>query len=230
MDQFTIPNIPPAPDVETLRLSVTNALSKLVGQLNGQSTQLDAKGQRVVNVATPTGPNDAVNLRYLKYNVNTNTQIAAPRQATSGLDAYTVVFSADFAFDGDDFPAFIVGEDRTGNGIEAWVYAVNPPLSTGGLAVNISRNGTNMLASPITLASNTSGPTFVTTLTAANLAHGDVVKLVASTIGGATDLSVGLVVKSDRHGAHRSGAFDRETPADRDQRSAWRPVRAGRTA
>lgn len=194
MDQFTIPNIPVAGDIDTLRLSITNALSKLVGQLNAIPTQLDAGGQRLVNVGTPTSPNDAVNLRYLKYNVNTSSIVSTPSTG-DGLDAYTIVFSADFAYDGDAFPAFVVGDDRTGNSIEAWVYAVNPPVGSGGLSVNISRNGTNMLSSPLTLASNSSGPVFVTGFTVSNLSHGDVVQLVTSTMGGVTDVSIGLVVK-----------------------------------
>jgi len=162
--------------------------------LNAQPTQLDAKGQRLINVATPTGPNDAVNLRYLKYNVPTSTQ-AANQNTGSGKDAYTIVFSADFAFSGDDFPAFVVGVDRAGFAEEAWVYAVGVPVSTGGLSVNISRNGTNMLATPLVLASGSTGPVYVTTFTTSNLVHGDIVKLVTSTMGGVTDLSVGLVVK-----------------------------------
>lgn len=194
MNKFIIPNIPVTTDVDQLRLSVTNALSKLVGQLNDQSTQLDAAGQRIVNVATPTSPNDAVNLRYLKYNVNTSS-INGNQGSGGGLDAYTIVFSADFAYSGDDFPAFVVGNDRSGFAEEAWVYAVGFPTSTGGLSINISRNGTNMLAAPLALASGSTGPTFTSTFTTSALAHGDVVKLVTSTMGGVTDVSIGLVVR-----------------------------------
>lgn len=195
MNQFTIPNIPVATDLDTLRLSITNAFSKLIAQLNVVSTQLDAGGSRVINVATPTGPNDAVNLRYLKYFPQMGTQNAAPSSGGSGLDAYTVVFSADFAYTGDQFPAFIVGEDRTGFAEEVWVYADGPPLGTAGLTVNVSRNGTNMLATDIALASGSNGPVFLATFTTSILAHGDVVKLVTDNMSGVTGVSVGMVVK-----------------------------------
>lgn len=194
MNQFIIPNLPPANDLDTLRLSVTNALSKLVGQLNAQSTQLDAGGQRVINVATPTGPNDAVPLRYLKYFPMAGTMSSSPVTG-SGKDAYTIVFSCDFAYAGDSLPAFVVGSDRTGFAEEAWVYAQGTPITTGGLSVNISRNGTNMLASPLALASGSNGPVFLATFTTSILAHGDVLKLVTSTMAGVTGLSVGLVIK-----------------------------------
>jgi len=195
MDQFTIPNIPVAPDVETLRLSVTNALSKLVGQLNASPTQVDAKGQRVVNVATPTGPNDAVNLRYLKYFQPQGTLQARPQSGGSGLDAYTIVFSADFAFSGDAFPAFVVGDDRSGFAEEAWVYAQGTPVSTSGLSVNIARNGTNMLTSDLVLGTGSNGPVFDTVFDITAIAHGDVITLVTDDMGGVTGVSVGLVVK-----------------------------------
>lgn len=194
MDQFTIPNIPVAPDVDTLRLSVTNALSKLVGQLNAQSTQLDAGGQRVLNVATPTSPNDAVNLRYLKYNVGT-TSISGGSGGGSGLDAYTIVFSADYAYTGDAFPAFIVGDDRGGFAEEAWVYADGTPVSTGGLAINISRNGTNMLSTDLVLATGSNGPVFSSSFSTTAVTHGDVIQLQTIDMGGVTGVSVGLVIK-----------------------------------
>lgn len=191
MNQFTIPNIPTSPDVDTLRLSVTNALSKLVGQLNAMPTQLDAAGQRVINVAWPTGPNDAVPLRYLKYFPNNGTMIS--NQGGNGVDAYTIVYSGWGAWSTVGIEAFIVGRDREGYAEEAWVYANTPPVGVP-FVFNISKNGTNIMSTNMSLGVGTNGPVFNTTFTGASFAHGDIVKLVPVS-GGANALSVGLVVK-----------------------------------
>lgn len=191
---FTIPNIPPATDLDSLRLSITNALSVLTGQLNAQPLTLDGQNQRVQNVATPTGPNDAVNKRYLHNFVGSSTQIG--NRGRGGLDAYTIVFSASSINANDDVPEFVVGQDRSGFAEEAWVYAVGPAISTAGFVAMIQKNGTNILASNLVLATGSNGPVFVTTFTNnINFTHGDLVSLVVTSSGGAAGVSVGLVVK-----------------------------------
>lgn len=197
--QYTIPNIPPSSDLDTLRLSVTNALSKLVGQLNGQTTQLDAMGQRVVNVATPTGPNDAVPLRYLKYFHQKGTQVS--NKQTVGLDAYTIVYSnAGTATSGNQSPPFVIGSDREGNGEEAWLCAIVSP--SGSFTVNFLY-GTSvadcthtMLSTNLSVSSGATGPVYQTTFnTGVSLSHGNIV--ITKIINGASaeDFTCGLVVR-----------------------------------
>jgi hypothetical protein len=197
--QYTIPNIPPATDIDTLRLSVTNAMSKLVGQLNGQTTQLDAMGQRVVNVATPTGPNDAVPLRYLKYFHQKGTQVSN-RKDGGGMDAYTIVFSnGGTATNGNISPPFVVGQDRSGTPIEGWLAAVSAP--TGNFTVNFL-HGTSMadathtlLATDLTVGSGSFGPVFQTNFTAnVSFQHGHIIVMKVISANAAVDFSGGVVV------------------------------------
>lgn len=198
MNQFTIPNIPVATDLDTLRLSVTNAMSKLVGQLNAMPTQLDGNNQRVINVAIPTGPNDAVPLRYLRYFHDTNTQVS--NLGRKGLDAYTIVYAnSGTATTTNQSPPFVVGSDRTGVPEEGWLVTVGTASTT--LSVNFL-HGTDvasctntMLATNIELAGAT-GPGFQTAFNASmSLAHGDVIIMKIINGGGASDFTGGLVVR-----------------------------------
>lgn len=194
--QYTIPSIPPAQDIDSLRLSITNALSKLVGQLNAAPTTLDGQNARVQNVATPTGPNDAVNKRYLHNLVGSTTLVGNGRGGGTGKDAYTVVFSASSINANDAIPSFIVGLDRNGHAEEAWLYADDAPVGTGGFVANIQKNGTSILATNLVLASASTGPVFVTTFTGnTSFVHGDIISLVVTSSGGAAGVSIGLVVK-----------------------------------
>lgn len=63
---------PHIPDSDDLRRVVERALSRLVDQLNLESAKpLDAGLQRVVNVANPVAPKDAVNLETLNKRLET---------------------------------------------------------------------------------------------------------------------------------------------------------------
>lgn len=192
--QFIIPNIPPSSDLDQLRLSVTNALSKLIGQLNQQAinSDLDVTGHRIINVGDPSGPYDAVNKRYIKKLVGDIELVGS----SGGGGAYTIVFSAATVASGDTTPVFVVGSDRNGVAEEAWAYCVGTPTTTGGFIVQIARNGTNILGSNLIVGTGTTGPTFITTFTGATaLNHGDRVSLVLTSAGNANNVSVGLVVR-----------------------------------
>jgi hypothetical protein len=59
--------IPQVSDVGELQRAVQVAIDKLVAAMNSDSaSQLDAGGKAVKNVSSPSAPNDAVNLQYLK--------------------------------------------------------------------------------------------------------------------------------------------------------------------
>jgi hypothetical protein len=89
--------IPQVSDVGELQRAVQLAIDKLVASVNTEaSSQLDAGGKAVKNVSTPSAPNDAVNLQYLKQSlagvtagqsthtkeiVNTSTTAATVRPA-----------------------------------------------------------------------------------------------------------------------------------------------------
>lgn len=196
-NQFTIPNIPPAQDIDSLRLSITNAMSKLVGQLNAAPTTLDGQNQRVQNVATPTGPNDAVNKRYLHGVLAGNTLLPNRGGQGGGKDAYTIVFSDSSTVGaGDVIPVFVVGQDRVGVPIEVWLYAVQAP-GTGGLVINVTKNtSTNVLSTALTLTSGSNGPVYSYSFTGGiKFNHGDVIAPVISTAASPSVVSIGVVVR-----------------------------------
>jgi len=198
--QYTVPNIPASTTVNDLQQAVSKAMQNLVGQLNGQSTQLDAMGQRVINVATPTSPNDAVPLRYLKYFHQKGTQVSN-KNAGTGLDAYTIVFSnAGTATNGNQSPPFAVGSDRAGNPEEAWLAAIETP--TGSFTVNFL-HGTSiadcthtMLATNLLLISGSGGPVYQTTFnTGMSLSHGNIIIMQVINGAAAATFSGGIVVR-----------------------------------
>jgi|SRR5579859_504140 len=198
---YTIPNIPPTSDLDTLRLSVTNALSKLVAQLNGTSTQLDAMGARVINVAIPTSPNDAVPLRYLKYFHDKGVQVSNKQQGGVGGGAYTIVFSnGGTATNGNISPPYTVGKDRSGNAEEAWLSALDAP--TGSFTVNFLY-GTSvadcthtMLSTNLLIGSGSFGPVFQTTFTAGTvLSHGNILVMKVVNGASASVFTGGIVVR-----------------------------------
>jgi hypothetical protein len=194
---LTNPTLPPVTDLDALRTAVASALSNLVTQLNQSAVtdNFDVGGNRVTNVATPTGPNDAVNKRYLHSVVGTTTNIGKKGNG-SGKDAYTVVFSDSTTVGaGDVIPVFIVGSDRIGVPEEVWVYAVQAPGS-GGLVLNITHNTTNILTTALTLGSGSNGPVYSYSLTGGiKFNHGDIIQPVISTSAAASVVSIGVVVR-----------------------------------
>lgn len=66
--------IPPASDMDQLRLSITNAINKLIAQINASviDTNLDVRGNRIVSVASPASLTDAANKDYVDKQVKAN--------------------------------------------------------------------------------------------------------------------------------------------------------------
>ena len=186
--------------LQQLRTNVQTVITNLVSQLNQAtvSTNLDVQGHRITNVSWPTSLYDAVPKIYVDRNKKNFVQ-----QSTKGIGigAYTIVFSnSGLVVDGDITPAFIVGSQRQGRPIEAWVYAEGAP-TTNSLAVNINVNGTRILLTDLILASSgtstATGPIFETTFQSLfpPLTHGAVVTGTFSAGGIAQGVSVGLVVR-----------------------------------
>ncbi len=148
---------------------------------------------RITNLADPTDDLDAVNLRTLRRGAS--APVAQATTASSGLDAYTIVFNVPGFLGPDELiPAFVVGRDRVGRPAEAWVYALGPPASVGA-AFNVTKNGVNLLASDLALPVGANGPAFSTSIVGGvAFAHGDVIALVPES-GSASGISFGLIVE-----------------------------------
>lgn len=186
--------------INRLRQNVQTVIANVVQQVNDSTinSNFDMKGKRILNVSMPTELYDGVPKIYVDKHKGTFTQQAAK---SGGKDAYTIVFAnSNFIGDGDITPAFIVGSSRSGDKLEAWVYAEGAP-TTNSLAVNITVNGTAILSSPLLLASSTTntatGPIFTTVFAGGtpNFAHGGVVLATFSAGGLAQGVTVGMIVR-----------------------------------
>ncbi len=93
MSQFVTPTIPPAQDLDSLRIAISSAISKVTEQLNQQAADpsVDGAGLRIQNVATPTSWNDAVNKRYLEDRLSDLQQFPPnPRVSLGSANPYAV--------------------------------------------------------------------------------------------------------------------------------------------
>jgi hypothetical protein len=200
MSNQQVLELPPNQTLQQLQTLLNDRLRDLNLILNGlmsnpATADLDMANFQIHNLADPSGDLDAVNLRTLKRGAAeaATAPVAAP--ASSGGGAYAIVFNVGgFLGPDEQVPAYIVGRDRTGTAAEAWVYALGAP-SLQDFTFQLTKNGTNILASAATLPVGSMGPVFFTAFSGGvALEHGDVMELVP--LGGsAGGISVGLVVE-----------------------------------
>lgn len=193
------PTVPIVHDpVESHRL-LTQALNKVVDDINREFTKpLDAKMQRVVNVATPAGLYDAVNKLYVKRAIEDELPRVGS-ETIAGLDHYTIVFSKDgIIINGDAAAPFVVGTERAGHIVEVWLIADGQGTDT--TAINISlttgTTTTTVLSSSLVLPTASQLPVYSTSFTTNTvLARDMVVRPVIVNAGEAGLVSIGVVVR-----------------------------------
>ena len=203
MQTFNVPTISSATDLDHLRISIGQAFAQLVGQLNQLDTQLDGNNQRVINVAIPTSPNDAVSKRYLEQVAAQYSNIGrnVGRSNGRGKDAYTMVFANGGTMTNSQIiPAFIVGSDREGTPEDTWVYVES--TGTGNTVFNFSVDPgatgtfTNLLATNGTLTAGSAGPLFLHDwLHSYRFTKKTIVKPLIVTAGDAQNFTFGVVVR-----------------------------------
>jgi hypothetical protein len=200
MAQVLPVSIPTTNNIETLRQRVVVALNNLsirIAQTDQRTAPMSMGGNRLTDVPDPSNALDAVNLRTLKKFQQGNTH----RVTRSGGSVYTIVWSFYGTPTGTSTsPAYIINPSRTGTPVVAKFYAVG--TGTGSTTANIfyRQGGTGapaqVLTSDINLPANAFGPVSESNFTlTANLSVNDIFYTVLTTAGGATNLTLELLIQ-----------------------------------
>ena len=198
----TIPMaIPVTNSLEFLRQFVTNNFNKLslrLAQTDRRTQPMSMGFQRLTDVPDPSNATDAVNLRTLKKELegigNKHQQKQIPV-----VGYFTVVFSTSGIAGTGTAPPYIFHPHRLGSPGEVKICALG--TGTGSTTANVlwfpggTGTGTNLLTSAIQLPASINGPiSSVKFAVTPNFKENDVIAAVISTSGGATNLSIELLV------------------------------------
>lgn len=157
-----VPTLIPQGDNESVRRQVAQQLNKVKQQIahsDYRTNPMNMGGNRITDVAEPSNPTDAVNLRYLKKKLDDITQQHISRRPLGKL--YSVVFSYNGAVvAGSVSPPYTINKGQTGS--PTLVSIAVTGTGTAAANFNIARNGTNVLTSDIILPSGSTGPVVVT--------------------------------------------------------------------
>lgn len=157
-----------------------------------ETQNFNMHGNKVVNAAAGTDPNDYVVLSQLP------KQVPAPAQKDHH---YTIVLSKDgIPNDGENTPPFYVQVDRVGIPTVAWVAVIGAPTSDATFQIKrIPADGSpavNILAAPMPLLtgafSNTVSNFIIPVM---QFARGDIVYGTVLVGGNSAQISMGVVVK-----------------------------------
>lgn len=201
-----IDDLPPGLTLATLQSTLSDRIKNLNLILNGLMTNpatadLDMAQFLIHNLSDPVGDLDAVNLRTLKRLSGAPPVTTTAPAATTARSAYTIVSdTADTLVDGDVAPAYIVGSDRVGTPEESWIYAETAPVSACAINWQVQLAGVGpfqkFLSTDLVLPAGSLGPVFSSAIALRVLfPRGTVVKMVATTGGGAAGVSMGIVMK-----------------------------------
>lgn len=191
--------IPVSSDIETLRKHIVIQLTNLslrLAQQDSRTAPMSMNGNRLTEVPDPANATDAVNLRTLKKALQGVSQLHRKTQSSQG--AYTIVWSINGTASGTA-PPYIINPFRTGSPMLVKLYAINTGTATTGFNINYVQGGTGtavrILSSDILLPTGTTGPITVSNFVLTQgFAVNDVLYLVVTTTGGASNLSLELLV------------------------------------
>lgn len=182
------------------RIKDLNVLIKGL-ECNPSVVDLAMANFRITGLADPTDDLDAVNLRTLRRQGVPAAATTTPTATTSTGGAYTIVSdTADTLVDGDLAPAYVVGSDRIGTPEETWIYAQHAPTSNCAVNWYVQLGGVGafqkLLSSDIVLPAGSKGPIFSAALALrVQFPRETVVEMQATTGGGASGVSMGVVMK-----------------------------------
>lgn len=191
-------SVPPSSDLETLRKHVVvnlNNLSLRIAQQDNRTAPMSMGGNRLTDVPDPANALDAVNLRTLKKALQGQSH---PHQKQSSANHYTIVWSINGIATGTTTP-YIVNPYRTGSPGVAKIYALNTGTANTGMAIWYVPGGTGtpakLLTTDIILPLSKKGPISATGFVLqVPFAINDVLYAVVTTAGGASNLSLELLV------------------------------------
>jgi hypothetical protein len=185
--------------IESLRQRIVvalNSLSLRIAQTDQRTAPMDMGVNRITSVADPVNALDAVNLRTLKKNLQGSHQ---QKNSQASPPPFTIVMAISGTATGLS-PGYVFNPNRTGSPLMAKIYALGTGTSVTGANIFYRPGGTGspsaILANDIYLPGGPSGPVSETNFTfTLNFSVNDVVYTQITTAGGASNLTVELLVQ-----------------------------------
>lgn len=183
--------------IEQLRQHLVVALNSIsirLAQQDNRTAPMSMGGNRLTDVPDPSNALDAVNLRSLKKAIQ---GVSQNHEKGAVGEHYTIVWSNNGTATGTA-PPYIINQFRTGTPNITRLYALG--TGTGSTTLNIyyvaggTGTPTKLLGSDISLPANVNGPISQTGFNVNNFGVNDVLYAVVTTAGGASNLSLELLV------------------------------------
>ena len=206
MPNYTPQTLPQTTSLEMLRQFVVSAFNRVslqLSQSDSRTQDLSMGGHRLINVPDPVNALDAVNLRYLKKELegvgNKYQRKQAPKVEEDS--PFTVVWAnSGTAATGTGIPPYVFNPNRLGTPNLFKVYAIG--TGTGNSSFNFlylpqgNGTGTRMLSSDLQLGAGNRGPVTANNFAISpSFAANDVVYPVCDSAGGCSIFSLEMLVE-----------------------------------